>query len=179
MTVLFCFLAGFMTMPAHAAIKANITIINNASLVTGQTLHIRQFKTVSGKDKLVKKLDVGPVDVDCNNGCGALPGNFSAEAGTYRIEIGSDASPISSVVFTAKPGEEFVWMISNRVNPPTVRIALDDVVTTQDGPFRIDLVTHTPPMPGVAAAASAPRKKKPSGFWPFKPNNNPDRRINR
>lgn len=171
--VLFYFLAGVAPLPAaEPSGNASITIVNNASLEPGQSLSLKSFYVIGSKERLVKKLAVGPVDDGCTNGCDAPATDFSGQPGTYRFELASDETPATaSLTFRARAGDEFVWMISNRLTPPTSsEVKAGDISQVTDGgPYRIDLVAYA--KTGSVAPKAAPVQRQPEskGFWPFKP----------
>lgn len=157
---------------AQAPATASITLINNAALKAGQSLTIKEYLAAGNKDRLVKNLSIGPVETDCTNGCGNEPGHFSAVPGQYRIEVRTDtaASSLTSIRFTVRAGEEYIWMVTNRANPQVSRaVAPGMEMISNTGPFRLDLVTYTPAPKMEAPVEEAPSKKEFGGFWPFKP----------
>lgn len=161
------------TASAEGPATANIILINNAALVAGQSLSVKEFQVTGDKERLVKNVALGPVEADCTNGCGTEPASHVAAPGHYRIEVRTDLSSpsLTSIAFNVKAGEEYIWMITNRNNPKASRETAPGMKILSDtGPFRLDLVTYTPAQKVEApVASSAPVKKKNDGFWPFKP----------
>jgi hypothetical protein len=168
------FYCAFCLIPAHAnAGPQEIVIVNNAALKTAQSLTLKTYKAApGGKDRLIRNVVVGPVENDCTNGCGAESTAVGDGIGTYKIEVtGDTALESSAVTFSLRPGEEYVWMISNRATPPSIRKSAPGIETVADAsPFRIDLVTYTKSDVAAATAqATAAQKRKSKSFWPFKP----------
>jgi hypothetical protein len=165
----------FMTLYAGAAqAGADVTLVNNAALKTGDSLVIEAYQISGDKKREVKTMAVGPVTEDCKNGCGAPSDGFIATPGRYHIEAhDKEALGTASVMFVLKPGEQYVWMVSSRSNPPTYYTTnIKDVKSlTDEGPFRIDLIGYTKvpvETPQTRTTTTAPHKKD-FDLWPFRP----------
>ena len=165
LAVLFCL---SLITQAHASDNA-IVVINNAALKAGESMTIQAYKVNGKSERLITSSAVGPVEDDCGNGCGSDPIAVGDGAGVYKILISGSAGASTTIInFTARAGEQYVWMISNRATPPTIRVKAPNMQTVADAsPYRIDLSTFTKSKV-VAAPVQAPTKKN-SGFWPFKP----------
>lgn len=164
LAVLFCL--SFITQ-AHASDNA-IVVINNAALKAGESMSIQAYKVTGKTERQISNSAVGPVEENCSNGCGADPIALGDGAGVYKIVINGSASNSTTVInFTLRAGEQYVWMISNRATPPTIRLKAPQMQTLADAsPYRIDLSTYTKTK---VVTTPAPAPKKENGFWPFKP----------
>lgn len=158
---------------AEPALPSKVTVVNNAALAAGQSMAIKQYKIIGGKERLVKSVALGPVELDCTNGCGAEPADFSGAPGDYRIEVRTDADMapgLTAVTFSLKAGEEYIWMVTNRGNPKgSAATAPGMELVADSGLYRIDLVTYTPPVKMNTPVQT--KKTNGGGIWPFKPVN--------
>lgn len=164
LAVLFCLSFNI----AQAADNA-IVVINNAALKAGESMTIQAYKVNGNTERLISGSAVGPVVADCGNGCGSEPIALGDGPGVYKIVInGSAAASTTTINFTSRPGEQYVWMVSNRTTPPTIRLRAPEMQMVADAsPYRIDLSTYTKSKVVAPAPVQAPKKK--SSFWPFSP----------
>lgn len=152
---------------AHAA-DNSIVLINNAALKAGESMTIQAYKVTGKAERLINSSAIGPVEEDCGNGCGSEPIAVGDGTGVYKILINGSADASKTMInFTVRAGEQYVWMISNRATPPSIRVKAPNMQTVADAsPYRIDLSTYTKTK---VAAAPVQQPKKQSSLWPFKP----------
>lgn len=164
MAVLFCLLCAIQAQAADNT----IVVINNAALKAGESMTIQAYKMNGKTERLISSSAAGPAATDCSNGCGSTPIALGDGPGIYKIVInGSAAASTTTISFTSRPGEQYVWMVSNRTAPPTIRLKAPEMQVVADAsPYRIDLSTYTK---SKVNAVAAPTPKKEGGFWPFKP----------